>query len=78
MARDRRPVSLERLEKAAASLRPIEREVLALSARDGLSNAEIAAELGVTPASAERLLADALCKFDRAIERQGRPWWRFR
>jgi len=77
MARDRSGVTLERLERAAAKLRPMEREVLVLSAREGLSNAEIAARLGMTPEAVERLLATALCRLDRALERQKRPWWRF-
>lgn len=77
MAKDRQTVPLERLEKAASSLRPIEREVLVLSARERLSNDEIAARLGITPEAVERLLARALCRLDRALERQKRPWWRF-
>lgn len=77
MARDCRSQTLELLERAALGLRPIEREVLVLSAREGLSNGEIAARLGITPEAAERLLARALCRLDRAIERQERPWWRF-
>lgn len=77
MARDRPPVPLDRLEKAASSLLPIEREVLVLSARERLSNDEIADRLGMTPRAAERLLTRALCRLDRAIERQRRPWWRF-
>ena len=77
MARDRPPMTLERLEKAASSLRPIEREALVLSARERLSNDEIAARLGITAQAAERLLARALCRLDRALERQERPWWRF-
>ena len=77
MARDRSAVPLDRLEKAAGKLRPLEREVLVLSAREGLSNGEIATRLGITTEAAERLLAGALCSLDRALERQRRPWWRF-
>lgn len=77
MVRDRPSMTLERLEKAASSLRPIEREVLSLSARERLSNGEIAARLSITSEAAERLLARALCRLDRALERQERPWWRF-
>ena len=77
MMRDRPSMTLERLERAASSLRPIEREVLVLSARERLSIDEIAAQLGMTPEAAEHLLARALCRLDRALERQERPWWRF-
>ena len=77
MASNRPSVPLDRLEKAVSRLRPIEREVLHLSAGDGLSNREIAARLGITAEAVERVLAMALCKFDRALERQERPWWRF-
>jgi RNA polymerase sigma factor (sigma-70 family) len=77
MARYRLPVTRERLEKALVSLRPIEREVLFLSARDRLPNARIAEHLSITNDAAERLLAKALRKLDRALERQERPWWRF-
>lgn len=77
MASDRPTITLARLEKAALSLRPIEREVLVLSARERLSNDQIAARLNITPEAAERLLAEALCRLDRSLERQERPWWRF-
>ena len=77
MARYRPSLALKRLERAASSLRPIEREVLVLSARERMSNDEIAARLGITPEAAERLLARALCRLDRALERQERPWWGF-
>ena len=77
MASDRPSNALERLEKAASRLRPIERQVLVLSARERLSNGEIAARLGITAEAVERLLARALSRLDRALERQERPWWRF-
>ena len=76
MASDRPPVTLERIEQAASRLRPIDREVLILSARERLSNAQIGVRLGLTTETVERLLATALCKFDRALERQERPWWK--
>jgi len=77
MTSERPAVTPERVEQAAKSLRPIEREVLVLSARERLSNYEIAQRLGIEPKEAERLLANALVKLDRALERQERPWWRF-
>jgi RNA polymerase sigma factor (sigma-70 family) len=77
MARDRPTATPERLEKAAACLCALEREVLILSAGERLSNEEIAERLGVSTEAAERLLAKALRKLDRAIERLERPWWKF-
>lgn len=71
-------VDLPDLERAIAALRPLEREVLLLSAREGLANGEVAARLGISPRSAERLLARALARLDRALEPKCRPWWRFR
>ena len=77
MASDRPSITREQLEKAAAGLRPIELEVLVLSARERMSNGEIAARFGMTTQAAERLLARAISKLDQAIERQERPWWKF-
>ena len=77
MARDRPPLTSVRIEKAAKCLCPDEREALFLSARERLSNAEIASRLGISPEAAERLLARALNRLDRALARQERPWWRF-
>lgn len=77
MTKDRPELTPERLADAAKSLRPIERQVLILSARERLSNDEIAERLGITPERAERLLGGALVRLDRALERQERPWWRF-
>ena len=66
-----------RVERAAACLSPLEREVLELSAADGLDNEAIADRLGISRRRVERLLARALIKFDRAFDRDRRPWWRF-
>lgn len=77
MARARPTVMLRRLERAASSLRPIERDVLVLSAREGLSKDEIAIRLGITPEAVQHLLARAICTLDRALERVERPWWKF-
>ena len=77
MARDHPVLTPERLERAAVCLRPIEREVLFLSAREGRSNDQVAEQLGITTEAAERLLAKALRKLDRVLKRQERPWWRF-
>lgn len=74
-----RPETAEvrRVERAAASLSPNEREALVLSAGRGLCTADIAARLGISERRAERILARAVRKFDRALARQERPWWRF-
>jgi RNA polymerase sigma factor (sigma-70 family) len=70
------PSELERVERAAAALSPLEREILVLSAGHGLRNAEIAARLGISERRAERVLAQALRKFSRAVKEGPRPWWR--
>jgi RNA polymerase sigma factor (sigma-70 family) len=67
----------ERLEQAAAGLSPLERDVLVLSAGHGLRNDEIAARLGLSERRAERILAQALRKFDRALRPQGHSGWKF-
>ncbi len=77
MARDRSSITPARVEKAAKGLRPDEREVLVLSAREQLSSADIAARLGISSEATERLLARALYRLDRALARQELPWWRF-
>ena len=72
---------IERAERAATKLTPIERDVLVLSAGHGLRNAEIGDRLGITETRAERILVRALRKFDRALEDQSKPqrrWWWFR
>lgn len=77
MANDRQPIPPDRIERAAATLRPLEREALHLAAAEKLSNRVLAEALGTSPEAAERLLVRALLKLDRALERQERPWWRF-
>jgi RNA polymerase sigma factor (sigma-70 family) len=67
----------ERVERAAAALSPLEREVLVLSAGHGLRNADIAARFGISERRAERILARALRKFARAMDRRPQAWWRF-
>ena len=76
MASDRTFITLERLKEVAASLRSMEQVVLVLSARDHLSSDEIAARLGISVRKAERLLARAVLKLDRAIDRSERAWWK--
>lgn len=68
---------VERLEQAAARLSPLERDVLVLSAGHGLRNDEIAARLGLSERRAERVLARALRKFDRALRTEDTSWWKF-
>ena len=68
---------LERVERAAAALSPLEHQLLVLSAGRRLRNREIAARLGISERHAERLLARALRKFDRALQERPRSWWRF-
>lgn len=64
----------ERLRRALSKLRPIEREVLILSAAEGLDNQAIAYRLGIDADTVARILADSLVKLDRSLDRR---WWRF-
>ncbi len=77
MAKTPRTPRLDQLEKAASRLRPIEREVLLLSAREGFRYDRIAERLGISSEEARGHLADALYRLDRELERQARPRWRF-
>lgn len=66
----------DRLRRAISGLKTVEREVLLLSARHGLSNEAIAARLVISKAEVERRLADALVALDRCREVPRRRWWR--
>jgi RNA polymerase sigma factor (sigma-70 family) len=68
---------LRRLERAAAALLPLEREILMLSAGQGLRNAQIAAKLGMGERRVQQILARALRKFDSRIGEPAPRWWRF-
>ena len=59
---------IERLARAFASLRPIQREILLLSAGDRRSNGEIARRLRIPVRRVERHLARAIERLDRALE----------
>jgi RNA polymerase sigma factor (sigma-70 family) len=67
---------LQRLERAASRLAPIEREVLMLSAKEGLRYGEIAARLGISADAVKSHLADALYRLDRQLQQPKRPWWK--
>jgi len=77
MVNDRQPIDADRIERAARCLTARERQVLVLSASENLGLETVADRLGLSLSEAQRLLADALCKLDRALERQEGPWWRF-
>ena len=68
---------VERRQRCSRLFQPLERDVLVLSAGHGLRNDEIAARLGLSERRAERILAQALRKFDRALRPQGHSWWKF-
>lgn len=73
MTIERPPVDPGRLEKAFRTLRRIEREVFRLSASEGLADDEIAARLRMPPRQVERLIASAIYKLDRLLDREERP-----
>ena len=75
MTKSALPASRRRIERALSRLGPIEREVLALSASEGLGLAEIALRLGIPVEAAQRHLADALYRLDRLLEKRRRSWW---
>lgn len=70
MNQDPGEVPADLLAKAISALKPLEREALLLSATFDLTNEEVAATLGIRERAAERLLAEALRKVDRFMERR--------
>lgn len=76
MASDHQQIEPCRLERAAAGLRPLEREALRLGADGGLSPEEIAGRLGISVDEVPPLTARALVMLERALARQERSWWR--
>ncbi len=73
MAKTPRSKEAETLKRALVRLRPIEREVLFLSAAEGLTNDDIAARLQLPVAAIQRHLVNALVGLDRELSR---PWWK--
>jgi DNA-directed RNA polymerase specialized sigma24 family protein len=63
------------MERALAKLRPVERQVLMLNAREGLGLADIAIRLGLPVEAVQGHLADALCRLDRLLRRRQRWYW---
>lgn len=76
MASFKERLARRRIDRAAAKLTALERQVLVLSAREGLSTAQIGVRLDLTAEQVERLLVEALTKFDRSLERQDQRRWR--
>ena len=68
-----------RYERALRKLKPIERQVLTLSASEGLGLADIGIRLAIPVEAVQRHLAAALCRLDRILEPRERRWrWRWR
>lgn len=63
---------LRRVERAAAKLTRIEREVLRLSAREKLDYYQIGEQLDLSVKQVEQHLANALYNLDRNMKRR---WW---
>jgi DNA-directed RNA polymerase specialized sigma24 family protein len=63
------------MEHALAKLKPIEREVLMLNAREGLGLADIAIRLGMPVDAVQGHLADALCRLDRLLQPRRSWFW---
>ena len=64
-----------RIDRALAKLRPVERQVLMLNAREGLGLADIAIRLGMPVDAVLGHLADALCRLDRLLQPRRSWFW---
>lgn len=69
--------SLDRMRRALAKMKPIQREIFLRCAADGLTYSQVAKRLGISAEKVQHHLADALYNLDRLMEREERPWWRF-
>ena len=63
------------MERALSKLKPIERDVLMLNAREGLGLADIAIRLGMPVDAVQGHLADALCRLDRLLQPRRSWFW---
>jgi DNA-directed RNA polymerase specialized sigma24 family protein len=63
------------MDRALAKLKPIERQVLMLNAREGLGLADIALRLGMPVDAVQGHLADAVYRLDRLLQPRRRWYW---
>ena len=66
---------LGRLERAVARLPRLQREIFLAHRLDGMSYAEIAAEIGLTRKAVQRQMARALYNLDRQMCGYKLRWW---
>ena len=66
-----------KLDKAFARLPQKHQEIILLARVEKLSYPEMGIRLGLNVKQVEHRLALAIAALDRALEQQGRPWWRF-
>ncbi len=64
-----------RMDRALAKLKPVERQVLMLNAREGLGLADIAIRLGMPVDAVQGHLADAVYRLDRLLQPRRRWYW---
>lgn len=72
------PVRLERLARAIRQLPRRQHEIFCASRFDNLSYGEIAERTGLSVEKVKDLLADALFRIMRSVDRaERRRWWQF-